>query len=93
MFHHPRFEANPNTGVPIPEEDGTTIVAHNTVHHASEYPSHVLLPVVPLSDLPKHNILSSTKKLMASFRDTASDVVIATKMLNDVMLDIQKGGL
>jgi hypothetical protein len=30
---------------------------------------------------------------MASFRDTASDVVIATKMLDDVMLDIQKGGL
>jgi uncharacterized protein len=41
----PRFDVNPNTGDPI-GEPGPMIVAVNTVHHAADSPSHVVLPVV-----------------------------------------------
>jgi putative CocE/NonD family hydrolase len=44
----PRFDLNPNTGVPL----GThrrMISADNTVYHDAGHPSHVVLPVVPKS--------------------------------------------
>ena len=42
----PRFDRNPNTGGPIGAE-ATLVPALQTVHHSSEYPSHLTLPVVP----------------------------------------------
>jgi putative CocE/NonD family hydrolase len=44
----PRFDANPNTGDPAGTER-TLIVANNTVHHSSRYPSHITLPLIPAS--------------------------------------------
>jgi putative CocE/NonD family hydrolase len=44
--HFPQFDRNPNTGEPF----GTSAVvkvATQTVHHSAQYPSHVLLPVIP----------------------------------------------
>ena len=44
--HFPQFDRNPNTGEPF----GTSAVvrvASQTVHHSAQYPSHVLLPVIP----------------------------------------------
>ena len=44
--HFPQFDRNPNTGEPF----GTSAVvkvATQTVHHSREYPSYVLLPVIP----------------------------------------------
>jgi predicted acyl esterase len=41
----PRFEPNPNTGE-HPDQATTTRIATNTLHLNSDYPSHVLLPVV-----------------------------------------------
>jgi uncharacterized protein len=45
----PRFDPNPNTGEPIGRHHGIRI-AENTVHHGSEHPSHIVLPVVPAGD-------------------------------------------
>lgn len=42
----PRFDRNPNTGEPVGEGSGT-IKATQTIHHDSDHPSHVVLPVVP----------------------------------------------
>jgi putative CocE/NonD family hydrolase len=42
----PRFDRNLNTGEPI-ADDASPRVAQQTVFHDAEYPSHVLLPVVP----------------------------------------------
>lgn len=42
----PVFARNLNTGGAIAEET-TPIIAHQTVHHSAEYPSHVTLPVIP----------------------------------------------
>ncbi|MBI4421661.1 MAG: CocE/NonD family hydrolase [Gemmatimonadetes bacterium] len=42
----PRFERNLNTGGNNYDET-TWVVAENTVHHSREYPSHVVLPVIP----------------------------------------------
>ncbi len=42
----PRFDRNPNTG----EEPGTATrmeKARQTIYHSAEYPSHVVLPVIP----------------------------------------------
>jgi uncharacterized protein len=44
--HFPQFDRNPNTGAPF----GTTAavkVAHQTVYHDAERPSHIVLPVIP----------------------------------------------
>jgi putative CocE/NonD family hydrolase len=43
----PMYDRNPNTGHPI-GEDAELRIAHNTIYHDSERPSHILLPVVPL---------------------------------------------
>ena len=42
----PRFDRNPNTGHPV-GMDTELRVAHQTVHHSKEYPSHLVLPVIP----------------------------------------------
>lgn len=42
----PRFEVNPNTGEPINKEKLPPRVATNTIHHDTEHPTAVVLPVV-----------------------------------------------
>jgi uncharacterized protein len=42
----PRFDRNLNTGKDY-GKDGEIRVANQTVYHSREYPSHVLLPVIP----------------------------------------------
>jgi putative CocE/NonD family hydrolase len=42
----PRFDVNPNTGEPL-NNHRRTVVATNTVFHDAEYPSHIVLPVIP----------------------------------------------
>ena len=44
----PRFDINPNTGEPLGRNTHTQI-AINTIHHDSNHPSHILLPVIPQS--------------------------------------------
>ncbi|MGE0554905.1 MAG: CocE/NonD family hydrolase [Gemmatimonadales bacterium] len=41
----PRFDRNMNTGG-VNWEETEWMVATNTVHHSTRYPSHVLLPIV-----------------------------------------------
>lgn len=41
----PRFDRNMNTGG-VNWEESAWVVATNTVHHSSRFPSHVLLPLV-----------------------------------------------
>lgn len=45
----PRFDVNPNTG-DFSGTERTRLIAENTVHHSSLYPSHVVLPVVGIGD-------------------------------------------
>ncbi len=42
----PRFDRNPNTGAPLGRDDRLE-VAEQTVHHREEYPSHIVLPIIP----------------------------------------------
>lgn len=42
----PRFEVNPNTGEPVGRHR-TYKIAENTLHHSAEYPSRIVLPVIP----------------------------------------------
>ena len=42
----PRFDRNPNTGRPIADETELR-KAHQSVYHGAQFPSHVLLPVIP----------------------------------------------
>lgn len=44
--NYPRFDRNTNTGEPI-GTDSSFVPALQTIYHTSEYPSHVILPVVP----------------------------------------------
>src|SRR5439155_2856841 len=43
--NYPRFDRNPNTGRPIATEMGS-MRADQTVHHQTETPSHLVLPIV-----------------------------------------------
>ena len=43
----PRFDVNPNTGEPA-NSNRRTIIAHNTIYHDREHPSHIILPLMPL---------------------------------------------
>jgi hypothetical protein len=42
----PRFDRNTNTGEPI-GSDTEFVSALQAVHHSADYPSHILLPLVP----------------------------------------------
>ena len=42
----PRFDRNPNTGAPL-GEDTRLETAQQTVQHRADYPSHIVLPVIP----------------------------------------------
>jgi predicted acyl esterase len=42
----PRFDRNPNTGNTF-GMDSELRIAHQKVHHSKEYPSHIVLPVIP----------------------------------------------
>ena len=42
----PRFDRNPNTGHPF-GSDAKLQTANQTIYHDREYPSHILLPVIP----------------------------------------------
>ncbi len=42
----PRFDINPNTGEPMGRHTHT-VIAHNTLYFGVDYPSHVVLPLVP----------------------------------------------
>ena len=44
--HFPQFDRNPNTGEPF-GTSATFKAAHQTIHHSSKYPSHIVLPVIP----------------------------------------------
>jgi hypothetical protein len=53
----PRFSVNYNNGNLLSEEAGTPIVANNVLYHSAKYPSHFLLPVVKMRQLPElHDI-------------------------------------
>lgn len=44
--HFPRFNRNLNTGEP-PANATRAVVAHQTIHHDPEYPTHIVLPIIP----------------------------------------------
>lgn len=62
----PRFEPNPNTGRPIASPGTQSVVARNVLYHSLLHPSALLLPVVPRSALPKHDILGTSERMAAS---------------------------
>ncbi len=45
----PRFDINPNTGEAL-QQHRRMIPADNTVYHDARYPSHILLPLIPLAN-------------------------------------------
>jgi uncharacterized protein len=45
----PRFDVNPNTGEPIGRQTRTQ-KATNTVYTDREHPSHIVLPIVQITD-------------------------------------------
>ena len=42
----PRFDRNPNTGHKF-AADAELVVAHQTICHDKEHPSHIVLPIIP----------------------------------------------
>lgn len=45
----PRFDANPNTGKTF-KDSKEAKVAKQTIYHNKSYPSHILLPIIPIND-------------------------------------------
>jgi putative CocE/NonD family hydrolase len=44
--HFPRFNRNLNTGEP-PADAVRSVIAHQTIYHTPEYPTHIILPIIP----------------------------------------------
>lgn len=44
----PEFDRNPNTGEPL-GRSRMKRVAMNTVYHSASYPSHIVLPIMPVN--------------------------------------------
>jgi len=44
--NYPRFDRNPNSGLPF-GTDTVLLPAHQTIYHQANYPSHLVLPVIP----------------------------------------------
>jgi putative CocE/NonD family hydrolase len=42
----PRFDRNPNTGAPF-GQDANLQPATQTIHHRRDFPSHIMLPIIP----------------------------------------------
>ena len=42
----PEYDRNLNTDEPMGQSD-KVVVAHNTILHTEEYPSHLIIPVIP----------------------------------------------
>jgi hypothetical protein len=58
--NYPRFEVNPNTGVPVvadKDNKGPFLVAENTLHLSAANPSAIHLPLVEDYQLPVHPIV------------------------------------
>ena len=51
--NYPRFEANPNNGKPMIEEQTPVFIAENTVHYGGSDASYFTMPVVTKEQLPK----------------------------------------
>jgi len=54
---YPEFSVNPNNGKPLNDTSGSLIIAHNTVYFGASGGSYLSLPVVPLTALPKNNLI------------------------------------
>jgi uncharacterized protein len=61
----PRFDVNPNTGEPLGTSRSRN-VARNTVHHAPERPSHLVLWVVPELTTEFHGTRAGITRSLAS---------------------------
>lgn len=44
----PRFDVNPNSGEPL-GRSRRMVSTDNSIYHDREHPSHVVLPIVPLT--------------------------------------------
>lgn len=73
--NYPRFSVNPNNGLPLLAH-GANITAHNTLHVASDAPSHIVLPMVKLSDMPEFHALDvMTDRFEGLDRETAETLL------------------
>ena len=57
----PYFDANPNTGERLAEQEAggifkPSVKAHNEIHISEEDPSYVELPLVSLAQLPRNEL-------------------------------------
>jgi putative CocE/NonD family hydrolase len=76
----PRLSINPNNGLPLSKNGtGPILVAQNTVYFSSSMPSSVVLPLVSLSQLPKHHI--TMPNLEEYFGDDAAAIKAANLMI------------
>eukprot|EP01104_Vermistella_antarctica_P003057 TRINITY_DN13216_c0_g1_i1.p1 TRINITY_DN13216_c0_g1~~TRINITY_DN13216_c0_g1_i1.p1 ORF type:complete len:668 (-),score=118.71 TRINITY_DN13216_c0_g1_i1:42-2045(-) len=50
--NYPRYSINTNTGDLLNQTSTHNVTALNTVYHNATYPSHIVLPIVSMSDLP-----------------------------------------
>jgi len=69
--NYPRFLVNPNTGRLLSDYANDTIIAKNTLHMSKEYPSHFVMPVVTLDQLPKHPIVNDLEALPPAIKNLA----------------------
>lgn len=62
--NYPRFSVNMNHGLDLSREDELPgVVAENTIHFSSDYPSSITLPVVSLESMPEMDIFDAERSV------------------------------
>jgi len=84
--NYDRFEPNPNTGRLLAEPQLPPVPAKNTIHFGGKYDSRFLLPVVPLSALPKFDVFAAADAWLAKRPAAWKDVIqkVVTGKINNV---------
>jgi putative CocE/NonD family hydrolase len=77
----PRFDRNPNTGRAFADET-TLKKAQQTIYHSRQYPSHLMLPVIPASESEARHVSQElTSESAARYGAKRSPVVSAKPVL------------
>lgn len=85
--NYPRFSVNPNNGLPL-LTPGPNITAHNSLHMSATAASHMILPIVKLSDMPEFHALDYVNRMVDGMDTAGQEKLI--KHFVDGITDLSK---
>ena len=73
--NYPRFSVNLQNGKTL-LEGGENVTAANTIYLCEEYPSHVMLPVVTMDQLPRYEPIALEEEIVSVVKELWMDLEV-----------------